>query len=95
MTWTGAIVLYSCFFFLVLLVILPFGTASQQESGDVEPGTPASAPSEVNIQRKFLWSAIGALALVGLVTLIMEFEIVTLRDLDFLMPHQLRTGADG
>ena len=45
MTITGAIVLYAVCWFMTLFVVLPIGVQSQEEAGDVVPGTPASAPT--------------------------------------------------
>jgi len=54
MTITGAVVLFAVLWFLILYMLLPQGVKSQSESGDVAPGTPASAPSEPMLKRKLI-----------------------------------------
>lgn len=93
MSWTGVIVLFSVFFFVVLLAILQRGMTTQGEMGEVEPGTPESAPSEIRIWRKFMWAAIGSGLIVGAFALILEFEIFTLDDFEFLFPEPIANPA--
>ncbi|MBP7001323.1 DUF1467 family protein [Amaricoccus sp.] len=82
MTITGAIVLFAVIWFLTLFVALPIGLRTQDEAGEVEPGTPASAPSEAWMRRKFLWVTVITVALwVPLCALIL-WGGVTVRDLD-------------
>ena len=52
MTITGAIVLFAVIWFVTLLVALPIGLRTQEEVGEVTPGTPASAPADPRIGRK-------------------------------------------
>ena len=52
MSITGAIVVFATSWFLVFLMVLPIRFKSQQEAGVVEPGTPASAPTEAMLGRK-------------------------------------------
>lgn len=86
MGWTGAIVIYACSWFVSLWVILPRGVATQQEVGEIVPGTPPGAPADVPIKRKFLWASGLALIPVIATGLIMEFQILALDDFDFLFP---------
>ena len=44
MTDLRAIVLFAIIWFVSLLVALPIGVRTQDEAGDVAPGTPSSAP---------------------------------------------------
>lgn len=55
MTITAAIVLYAILWFFCLFVALPMKIRSQDEVGDVVPGTPASAPDEPMLRKKFFW----------------------------------------
>lgn len=74
MTITGAIVLYSVTWFMVFFCILPLRFTSQDEAGEVVPGTPRSAPSDHLVGRKakvttlvatVVWAAICAVILWG------------------------------
>jgi predicted secreted protein len=74
MNITGAIVLYSITWFMVLFCVLPIRMTSQEEAGEVVPGTPRSAPANLRMGRKMwittlvatpIWAAIAAVILWG------------------------------
>lgn len=74
MNITGAIVLYSITWFMVLFCVLPIRMTSQEEAGEVVPGTPRSAPADFRMGRKMwittlvatpIWAAIAAVVLWG------------------------------
>jgi predicted secreted protein len=86
MSITSGIVLFAVLWFLALLMLLPIGVRSQEEAGDVEPGTPAGAPDQPMIARKMLWatglSAALWLALYGIIV----GGVITREDLKILSP---------
>lgn len=85
MTLTGALVLFALYWFLGLFWMLPLRIRTQSESGEVIPGTPASAPMRTGLRWK-AWAATGiAAALLALTTGIIEFGIVTTEDIDRLL----------
>lgn len=86
MTWTGAFVLFAVIWFVLFLVLLPRGATTQGEMGEIEPGTPASAPAEINIARRAFWTTLATLGVLGVIALNMELEIITLDDFEFLYP---------
>jgi predicted secreted protein len=49
-----AVATFFCMWFITLFAVLPFFTRTQDEAGDVVPGTPESAPAKVNIPRIFM-----------------------------------------
>lgn len=63
MTITGALVLFAVIWFLALFVALPIGERSQSESGEVVPGTPASAPVNAMLKKKIIWVTLVSLVL--------------------------------
>ena len=74
MTITGAIVLFSVTWFMVFFCVLPLRFTSQDEAGEVVPGTPRSAPSDHLVGKKawittlvatVIWAAICAVILWG------------------------------
>ena len=71
MTLTGAIVLFAVTWFMVFFCVLPWRFESQGETGEVVPGTPVSAPSDVQLGRKMRITSMIAvvvwLALVGII----------------------------
>jgi predicted secreted protein len=48
-----AIVVYICIWFMTLFAVLPFGVRTQDEDGEVVPGTPGSAPANQRMWRLF------------------------------------------
>ena len=83
MTITGAIVLFAVIWFVTLLVALPIGIRTQEEEGDVAPGTPASAPANPMIGRKLLWTTVVTVALWAPLCALILWGGLTVRDVDF------------
>ncbi|MFT4793948.1 MAG: putative secreted protein [Paracoccaceae bacterium] len=83
MTITGAMVIYAMAWFMCLFIILPLSIKSQDEHGEVVPGTPASAPEVPRLKRKFIQTTIVATAIWVTVMVIVVFEVVSLSDLPF------------
>ncbi|EJW22217.1 hypothetical protein IMCC14465_00560 [alpha proteobacterium IMCC14465] len=52
--FTFGIAIYGMIWFVTLFMVLPFGVVTQDEAGDVEPGSPGSAPANLLIGRKLL-----------------------------------------
>lgn len=93
MTITAALVLFAAIWFITLFVVLPLGEKSQEEAGDVVPGTPASAPDDPKLKKKAIQVTIVAIALwVPLVALILSGWI-TIEDIDFF--NRLSPGKPG
>jgi predicted secreted protein len=86
MGWMSGIVLYCSIWAVVFFMVLPHGIVSQHEAGDVEPGTPASAPTEAMIMRKMLITSGIATALFAAVWSVIHFHLLTLDDIPFLSP---------
>lgn len=52
MSIVSAIVLYAVIWFLTLFVVLPIRLETQGDRGEIEPGTHAGAPANLNMRRK-------------------------------------------
>ena len=52
--FTFGVAIYGMIWFVTLFTVLPFGVVTQDEAGDVEPGSPGSAPANIRIGRKLL-----------------------------------------
>ena len=85
MGWFSAIVLLAVIWFMTLFIVLPLRLKTQGDTGNIVPGTPASAPDEIQIKRKFLlttaiavpiWVVIVAVILSGIVT-VEDFDLFT------------------
>ena len=51
---------------MVLFAVLPWGVRSQQESGEVAPGTDPGAPAVHLVWRKLLWTTVIAAVVFGI-----------------------------
>lgn len=74
MTITGALVLFSITWFMVFFCVLPLRFTSQEDQGEVVPGTPRSAPADHMLGKKakvttliavIVWAALCAVILWG------------------------------
>jgi predicted secreted protein len=83
MNLTGGIVLFAVIWFIVFFVALQIRPGTQDEAGDIVPGTPPGAPADFRLGRKalittgitvVLWSAIAWTILSG---------AIGIRDLDW------------
>ena len=54
------VAIYFIIWWVVLFMVLPFGVRSQDESGDIAPGTDPGAPTRHRLTRKFLWTTVVA-----------------------------------
>lgn len=86
MTITGAIVLFAVFWFLALYMILPLFVRSQEEAGEVEPGTSAGAPDQPLMKKKLIWATIAAIVMWIVAFAIIESGVISIEDLSFLTP---------
>ena len=84
MTITGAIVLFAVFWFLALYMILPLFVRSQEEAGEVEPGTSAGAPDQPLMRKKLIWTTIAATVMWVVVYTIIKSGVISVDDISFL-----------
>lgn len=73
-----AIAIYFIIWWVVLFAVLPWGIRSQQESGDVTPGTDPGAPAAHVIWRKLFWTTVTAAVVFGVLTLIYKENLIPL-----------------
>ncbi|MEZ5883254.1 MAG: DUF1467 family protein [Paracoccaceae bacterium] len=83
MNLTGGIVLFAVIWFMVLFVVLPIRFRSQEDEGEVVPGTPPSAPADAQIGRKAKITTIVAVILWIIIATIILSGVVTIQDLDW------------
>ncbi len=84
MTITGAAVLFLVLWFLCLFLSLQIGVTTQAEDGKIVPGTPASAPDNPQMKRRFLRVTLIAAAVWLPLVLFIEYGPLTVRDIDFM-----------
>ena len=83
MTITAALVLYSVIWFMVFFVVLPLRLVTQDESGEVVPGTPRSAPADPQIGRKARLTTLWATVLFAVIAGVIVSGLITVRDIDW------------
>jgi len=87
MNLTGGIVLFAVIWFMVFFVVLPIRFTSQDEAGEVVPGTPRSAPADAQIGRKARITTLIATPIWAVIAWVILSGAVTIQDLDFF--HRL------
>ncbi len=77
---TTAIAIYFLIWWITLFAILPFGVRSQEESGDIVPGTDPGAPALPRLVRKLIWTTLVASVVFALCWVIYKYQLITLED---------------
>ena len=89
MSIPSALVLYSCIWAVVFYLINPLWQTSQSEAGEVEPGPPASAPSDPMVKKKAILTTVIGTTLFALAFCTIQFGWITLDDISFVrMPSE-------
>lgn len=70
------IAIYFIIWWVVLFAVLPWGVKSQDESGEVAPGTEPGAPAVHRIGRKLLYTTITASVVFGILYVIYVFDLI-------------------
>ena len=80
---TSALVLFAVIWFMTLLVIAPMRLKTQQDLGDVTPGTQSGAPEVHHLKAK-LWITTGvSIVLFAIIGGIIISGWITVEDLDW------------
>lgn len=86
MTFSSGLAVYFIFWWLALLLVLPFGVRTQQEAGSVEPGTVASAPASPMFRRQLLIATLLAGAVFAVFYVVWTNDLITLDDFPVFDP---------
>jgi predicted secreted protein len=60
MTTTTAVAIFFLIWWVVLFAVLPWGIRSQQEGGEITPGTDPGAPAAPKLGRRLAWTTVVA-----------------------------------
>lgn len=63
---------------MTLFAVLPWGVRSQQESGEVVPGTDPGAPLVPRLGRKLIWTTLVTCVVFGVLYVVFTDQLVTL-----------------
>ena len=78
----SGIVLFAAIWFLTLFVVLPIRLKTQQDMGDITPGTQSGSPANAQMKlRAFITTGIAAV-IWGIVVAVILSGVITLQDLD-------------
>ncbi len=81
MSLTTALAIYFIIWWTVLFAVLPWGVRSQQESGEVAPGTDPGAPAIPRLKQKVIWTTVVATIVFTFCFVIATYRLVTIDDL--------------
>jgi predicted secreted protein len=76
MATSTVIAIYFIIWWVVLFAVLPWGVHSQQESGEVAPGTDPGAPVAHRIGMKLVWTTVVASVVFGILYAAYVFDLI-------------------
>jgi predicted secreted protein len=82
MAITTVLAIYFIIWWVVLFAVLPWGVHSQDESGEVTPGTEPGAPAVHRVWIKLMWTTIIASIVFAILAFVYEAGLIPY---DFLM----------
>ncbi|MBU2581074.1 MAG: DUF1467 family protein [Alphaproteobacteria bacterium] len=85
MSLTFAIAIYFIVWWMTLFAVLPFNVRTQDEAGEIVPGTPESAPAKSAMLKVVAINTVIASIVFALVWSIVVYQWI---DLDFMKIHQ-------
>lgn len=88
-----AIAVYWICWWLVLLMVLPFGIRTQQEAGAVVPGTIESAPAVPRLLARLVATTVLATVIFAVVYSVIEYRLVKLDDFPLLPVFEEASGS--
>ncbi|WP_316015701.1 DUF1467 family protein [Roseobacter sp. HKCCA0434] len=82
MAITSVIVVFAVMWFLALFVVLPIGEVSQEEDGEVVPGTPPGSPANLRMKRKIVITTVVSAVLTAIICGVIVSGLVTIEMID-------------
>jgi predicted secreted protein len=76
-----AVAVYFILWWVVLFAVLPWGVRSQQESGEIVPGSDPGAPSIPRLAAKLAWTTAVTTVVFALWYVVYAYRLITLDDL--------------
>jgi predicted secreted protein len=81
MSLTFGLAVYFVIWWLALFAVLPFGVRTQDEAGEVVPGTPGSAPAAPRLMRVVLITTLVAAVAFALFYFVYTRKLIRLDDI--------------
>ncbi|MDA7946607.1 MAG: DUF1467 family protein [Hyphomicrobiaceae bacterium] len=88
-----ALAIYFVVWWIVLFAILPFGVKTQEEAGEVIPGTAESAPVAPRLRPKLIATTIVASVIFAIIYWLIAGGSVSLDDIPFLPRFEKASGT--
>jgi len=82
---TTALAIYFIIWWVTLFAILPWGIRSQEESGEITPGSDPGAPAIPRLISKLIWTTVVASVIFAACWLIYKYRLITLDDFPALL----------
>jgi len=79
-----ALAIYFICWWMTLFMVLPFGVHTQQEEGDVVPGSAESAPHNPHIWKKLGITTLAAFVMFGIVYAVVATNLINFDQIPFL-----------
>lgn len=76
MSLTLCLATYFVIWWITLFTVLPFGLRTQEEEGEIVPGTPESAPAKPRLLRTFLINSVVAAVVFAFVWVIITYGLI-------------------
>jgi predicted secreted protein len=76
--------IYFIIWWTVLFAVLPWGIRSQEETGDIAPGTDPGAPALPKLHRKAAWTTVISAVIFGVFYTFYVYRWISLDDLGTL-----------
>jgi len=83
MNATEALILFAMLWFVTFFCVLPVRFKSQDEAGEVVPGTPRSAPAGAEVVSKAKITTLITVVLWAVIATVVWSGVITLRDVDW------------
>jgi predicted secreted protein len=84
MSLSLSIATYFIIWWLTLFMVLPFGVKTQEEDGNVVPGSVESAPAVPHIFKKALITTILAAIIFAIVYSVYTYNLISMDDIPYL-----------
>ena len=84
MSISAAIVLFAVCWFMVFFIVLPLRLITQDDAGEVVPGTPRSAPAGFVVKRKAKITTVAAILVWAALYIVITQGWITVRDFDVM-----------
>ena len=81
MSTTTAVAVFFLIWWVTLFAVLPWGVRSQQEGGEVVPGTDPGAPLVPKLGHKLIWTTLVTCVVFGLLYVAYTERLLTLEEI--------------